>query len=160
VKAIRMHQRGGAEQLLYEEAPVPVLEPGDALVRVHAAGITPTELSWSATYTTRDGVDRLPVVPGHDVSGVIEAITSKVTDVMIGDEVYGLTDFWRDGAGAEFVAVRAADLAASGGRRISSAHRRLGRRQKEDPSFSGSRWRLSLICHLQRHALGAAHWRG
>jgi NADPH:quinone reductase-like Zn-dependent oxidoreductase len=97
--------------LVYEEAPVTLLEPGDALVRVHATGITPTELSWSATYTTRDGVDRLPVVPGHDVSEVVEAVCPGVTAVKIGDEVYGLTDFWRDGAAAEFVAVRAADLA-------------------------------------------------
>jgi NADPH:quinone reductase-like Zn-dependent oxidoreductase len=97
--------------LVYEEAPVPVLEPGDALIKVHAAGITPTELSWSATYTTRQGVERLPIVPTHDVSGIVEAITSGVSEVRIGDEVYGLADFWRDGAAAEFVAVRATDLA-------------------------------------------------
>jgi NADPH:quinone reductase-like Zn-dependent oxidoreductase len=90
---------------------VPVLGPGDALVRVHAAGITPSELSWSASYTTRQGVERPPIVPTHDVSGIVDAITSGVSEVRIGDEVYGLTDFWRDGAAAEFVAVRATDLA-------------------------------------------------
>jgi NADPH:quinone reductase-like Zn-dependent oxidoreductase len=101
--------------LVYEEAPVPLLAQGVALVRVHAAGITPTELSWSANYASRDGVDCLPVVPGRDVSGVIEAFSPGVTAVKIDDEMYGLTDFWRDAAAAEFVAVWAADLAPKPG---------------------------------------------
>lgn len=111
MKAIRLHGRGGPEQLVYEEAPKPTIGPGDALVRVHAVAITPTELSWSATYTTRDKVERLPTVPGHEVSGGVEAVASDVTSLAIGDPVYALTDFWRDGGAAEYVAVRAADLA-------------------------------------------------
>ncbi len=111
MKAIRLHARGGPEQLVYDEAPKPTIGPGDALVRVHAVAITPTELSWSATYTTRDKVERLPTVPGHEVSGVVEAVASDVTSPAIGDPVYALTDFWRDGGAAEYVAVRAADLA-------------------------------------------------
>jgi NADPH:quinone reductase-like Zn-dependent oxidoreductase len=111
MKAIRLHARGGPEQLVYEEAPEPVLGPGDAIVAVHACAITPMELSWSETYTTRDGVDRLPTIPSHELSGVVEKVAPDVTDVKVGDSVYALTDFSRDGAAAEYVAVRAADLA-------------------------------------------------
>jgi NADPH:quinone reductase-like Zn-dependent oxidoreductase len=110
VKAIRLHARGGPEQLVYEDAPIPSLNPGDALVRSHACAITPTELSWEPTYTTHDGRDRLPTIPGHELSGVVEAVAADVTIVKPGDPVFALTDFWRDGAAADHVAVRAADL--------------------------------------------------
>ena len=111
MKAVRLHTRGVPERLIYEEAPTPTIGPGDALVCVHAVAITPTELSWSATYTTHDRTDRLPTVPGHEVSGLVEAVAPDVTGVAPGDAVYALTDFWRDGGAAEFVAIRAADLA-------------------------------------------------
>jgi NADPH:quinone reductase-like Zn-dependent oxidoreductase len=111
MKAIRLHARGGLEQLIFEEAPEPVLEAGDALVRVGACAITPKELSWDATFATRDGAGRLPTIPGHELSGVVAEVAPDVTEVRVGDAVYGLTDFWRDGAAAEYVAVRAADLA-------------------------------------------------
>lgn len=111
MKAIRLHARGGPEQLVYEDAPEPALKNGDALVRVHACAITPTELTWSETYTTRDGADRLPSIPGHELCGVVEAAGANAADAHVGDQVYALTDFSRDGAAAEYVAVRAADLA-------------------------------------------------
>lgn len=111
MKAVRLHARDGPERLIYEEAPKPTIGPGDALVRVHAVAITPTELSWSATYTNHDKTDRLPTVPGHEVSGVVEAVAPDVTGVALDDAVYALTDFWRNGGAAEFVAIRAADLA-------------------------------------------------
>src|SRR4051795_703663 len=111
VKAIRLHARGGPEQIVYEDAPLPAPAAGEALLRVHAAGITPTELSWSETYKTPDGRERLPTIPGHDVSGVVEALGPGVSEVAPGDAVYGLVAFPRDGGAAEYVAVRAADLA-------------------------------------------------
>lgn len=111
MKAIRLHARGGPEQLVYEDAPQPHLQPGDALVRVYACAITHTELTWSPTYTTREGKDRLPTIPGHEFSGVVEAAASGVMEVKSGDSVYGLADFYRDGAAADYVAIRAADLA-------------------------------------------------
>jgi NADPH:quinone reductase-like Zn-dependent oxidoreductase len=111
MKAVRLHARGDPERMVFEEEPLPRLGPGDALVRVHAAAITPTELTWSATWTTRDGADRLPVVPSHEVSGVVEAVGEHASGVAVGNPVYGLVDFWRDGAAAEYVAVPAADLA-------------------------------------------------
>ena len=67
MRAIRLHARGGPERLVYEDAPLPDPAAGEALLRVYAAGITPTELTWSETYQTPDGHERLPTIPGHDV---------------------------------------------------------------------------------------------
>ena len=72
--ALRAHARGGPEQLVYESAPVPVPGPGEALVAVHAAAITFAELSWDESWTTRDGQDRTPVIPSHEVSGTVAAL--------------------------------------------------------------------------------------
>jgi NADPH:quinone reductase-like Zn-dependent oxidoreductase len=110
MKAIRIHRRGGPEALVYEDAPIPALQPGDALVRVHAAGISPAEFTWHI-WETPDGRSRLPLIPSHEVSGVVAAVAPDVRDVEVGDAVYGLTDFFRDGGAAEYVAVRAAELA-------------------------------------------------
>ena len=111
MKAIRIHARGGPEQLFFEDVPKPVAEPGYAVVRVMASGITPAELTWDETYQTCDGRERIPSTPGHEVSGFIEEVPPDVTDLQPGDAVYGLTEFCRDGSAAEFVAVRASDLA-------------------------------------------------
>ncbi|MGZ4577015.1 MAG: NADP-dependent oxidoreductase [Mycobacterium sp.] len=108
--ALRAHRRGGVEQLVAERAPVPVPAAGEALVAVHAAAITFDELTWDETWT-RDGVSRTPVIPSHEVSGVVRDAASGVADFAPGDEVYGLIPFDRDGAAAEFVCVPAADLA-------------------------------------------------
>ena len=110
MKAIRMHHRGGPEALVYEDAPIPTLQPGDALVRVHAAGISPAEFTWHI-WETPDGRSRLPLIPSHEVSGVVVAVAPDVRDVEVGGAVYGLTDFFRDGGAAEYVAVRTAELA-------------------------------------------------
>ena len=111
MKAIRLHRRGGPEEIVYEDAPKPELQPGDALVKVYATGITPAELTWDETYRSCDGSDRLPTIPGHELSGVVESVADDLGDVSIGDEVYALTSFCRDGSAAEYVAVHAADLA-------------------------------------------------
>ena len=111
MRAIRLHARGGPEQMVYEDAPLPAPAAGEALLRVYAAGITPTELTWSETYQTPDGHERLPTIPGHDVSGVVEALGPGVSDVSLGEAVYGLIAFPRDGAASEYVVVRAGDLA-------------------------------------------------
>src|SRR5262245_41999782 len=111
MKAIRLHTQGGPEQLVYEDAPKPELGAGDALIRVHATGITPAELTWAETYTNCDGSERLPAIPGHEGSGVVESVADGVGDVTIGDSVYALTSFCRNGGAPEYVAVRAVDLA-------------------------------------------------
>jgi NADPH:quinone reductase-like Zn-dependent oxidoreductase len=112
VKAARTHGRGGPEQLFFEDAPLPEVRPGDVLIRVRATGITPAELTWDETYQNADGTPRVPSIPGHEVSGVVDRMAPDVTHFRSGDEVYGLADFPRDGAAAEFAAVRAANLAS------------------------------------------------
>ena len=111
MKAIRLHHRGGPEQLVYEEAPMPVLQPGDALVKVLASSTTRNELDWGPTYTDQQGNSRLPTIPGHELCGIVEALAPGVRDVAVGDAVYGLTSFFRDGTAAEYIAVQAVVLA-------------------------------------------------
>ena len=111
MRALRIHERGGPEHLLDEEAPLPTPTIGDALIRVHAASFTPTELTWPSMWIDRAGRDRRPVIPSHEVSGVVTALGYGTTGVSIGDAVYGLTDWYRDGAAAEYVAVEARNLA-------------------------------------------------
>ncbi|TLZ67737.1 MAG: NADP-dependent oxidoreductase [Methanobacteriota archaeon] len=111
MKALRSHVRGGPETLVYEDSPEPPIAAGEALIRVHAAAITPTELTWNSTWTDSNGKDRRPIVPSFEVSGVVERVGDRAADVRRADPVYGLLNFWRDGAAAEFVAARAADLA-------------------------------------------------
>ncbi len=108
--ALRAHHRGGPERLVVERAPVPVPAAGEVLVAVHAGAITFDELTWDETWT-RDGVSRTPMIPSHEVSGIVHETASGVTDFAPGDEVFGLIGFDRDGAAADFVAVPAADLA-------------------------------------------------
>jgi NADPH:quinone reductase-like Zn-dependent oxidoreductase len=81
------------------------------LVQVHAASFTPTEMDWPSTWVDRAGKDRSPVIPAHEVSGVVTALGYGTTGVAIGDAVYGLTDWYRDGAAAEYLAVEARNLA-------------------------------------------------
>jgi NADPH:quinone reductase-like Zn-dependent oxidoreductase len=109
--ALRAHTRGGPEQLVYEQAPRPEPRAGEALVSVHATAITFAELTWDQSWTTRDGADRTPVIPGHEVSGTVTAVGSDVTGMAPGDAVYALIDFDRDGAAAEYATVPAMALA-------------------------------------------------
>src|SRR6516165_4310241 len=109
--AIRLHARGGYGGMAYERAPTPQPGDGEVLVRVHAAGITPSELSWVPTWTTRTGEPRpLPIIPGHEFSGEIAALGAGVRDAGVGDLVYGLNDWYWDGAYAEYCVARVADL--------------------------------------------------
>lgn len=109
MQAVRAHSRGGAEKLRLEQAPVPVPAADEVLVRVHAAAITYDELLWDESWS-RDGRDRTPIIPSHEVSGVVAAAGDDVADLSIGQEVYGLIEFDRDGAAAEYVTVPAGDL--------------------------------------------------
>lgn len=115
MRAVRAHRRGGPEQLVYEVAPRPEPAPGDVLVAVHAASITSDELTWDTTWTDNNepgGRDRTPIIPAHETSGVVAALGPEVTGTKVGDEVYGLIPFVRDGAAAEYVTVPADVLAA------------------------------------------------
>jgi NADPH:quinone reductase-like Zn-dependent oxidoreductase len=106
MKAVRIHAPGDPKQLVYEDISKPSPKIGEALMQVHAVGITPSELLWSSY-----AEEHLPMVIGHDFSGIIEEVGAEVDQVKIGDSVCGLADFWRDGAAAEYVVVKASDLA-------------------------------------------------
>jgi NADPH:quinone reductase-like Zn-dependent oxidoreductase len=112
--ALRAHARAGPEQLVFERAPRPTPAPGEVLVRVRAVGITFAELGWDLTWTHKDGTDRTPIIPGHEVSGVVQEAAGDCS-FEVGDEVYGLIDFDRDGAAAEYVCVRGESLALKPG---------------------------------------------
>lgn len=121
MRAVRLHEHGGPEVLRYDEAPIPEPGPGEVLVRVHAVGINPPDWYLRGGLTTMPGETEstvsLPVIPGTDVSGVVEAVAADVdADVdglAVGDEVFGLLRFpsFHGSAYAEYVAARASDLA-------------------------------------------------
>jgi NADPH:quinone reductase-like Zn-dependent oxidoreductase len=94
-----------------EEAPYPSAANNDVIVRVHAAGFTPGELGWPATWKDRAGHDRAPVIPGHEVSGEVAELGPGTTGLTVGQRVFGLTDWARDGTLAEYVGVEARNLA-------------------------------------------------
>ena len=111
MKALRAHTRGGPEQLVYEDAPAPMAPSGsDVVVRVYAAAVTFDELTWDETWVS-GGVDRTPTIPSHEFSGVVVAVGAEAEGVAVGDEVFGIVPFDRDGAAAEFVVVPADSLA-------------------------------------------------
>ena len=87
MKAIRIHQKGGPEVLIYQDAPRPRLMPGDALVRVCASAITKDELTWDPTYQTANGEPRTPSIPGHEFSGVVEELATETEVAKVGDDV-------------------------------------------------------------------------
>jgi NADPH:quinone reductase-like Zn-dependent oxidoreductase len=113
MRALRAFAKNDPSRLVYDEdAPLPTLAPGDVLLRVHASGVTPSELHWPSTWLDHADVPRPPpIVPGHEVSGVVEAIEPGAAGLAVGEAVYGLIDFRRDGADAEYVAARATELA-------------------------------------------------
>jgi NADPH:quinone reductase-like Zn-dependent oxidoreductase len=111
MNAIRMHSYGGPEVLQYEDAPRPQIRKGEVLIRVHAAGVNP--LDWKVRSGSMNGFiqHKLPLIPGWDVSGVVEEAGPSVSQFMKGDEVFAMADPTRDGAYADYIAVRATALA-------------------------------------------------
>jgi len=116
MRAVRAHRRGGPEVLRYEEAPVPAVGKDEVLVAVHAAGVTPGELAWDASWETADGRSRTPMIPAHECSGVVTGAGPGVEAPAPGDAVMALIDFHHDGAAADYVALPAATVVARPGR--------------------------------------------
>jgi NADPH:quinone reductase-like Zn-dependent oxidoreductase len=110
MKAIRVHEQAGISGLSFEDAPDPTPTIGDVLVKVAAVGITHNELDWPLR-TDRNGHPRDAIIPGQEVSGVVAALGMGTAGIAVGDEVFGLTDPYRDAAAAEYVAVEARNLA-------------------------------------------------
>src|SRR5262249_7144144 len=97
MKAIRLHARAKPMAFVYEDTPKPEPGEGEVLIAVHAAAVTPTELEWAPTWTTRAGEPRpLPIILGHEFSGEIRSVGSGVTDLAPGDAVFGMNDWFRD----------------------------------------------------------------
>ena len=112
MNAIQLNSQGGQEALAYGPAAVPRPGAGEILVRVRAAAVTPTELLWVTTWTTRAGEPRpFPIIPGHEFSGEVHGVGPSVNDVAVGEAVFGMNDFFGDGAQAEFCVARTADVA-------------------------------------------------
>ena len=110
MKAIRMHEPTGIDGLVFEEVPDAAPMLGDVLVKVAACGITHNELDWPL-WTCRAGHRRSSIIPGHEVSGVVVGLGYGTAGFAVGEEVYGLTDPFRDGSAAEYVAVEARNVA-------------------------------------------------
>jgi NADPH:quinone reductase-like Zn-dependent oxidoreductase len=104
-------QAAGTVGVKLVERPAPQAAINEVVVQVHASGFTGDELTWPSTWTDRAGRDRTPSIPGHELAGVVTALGYGTTGLSIGQRVFGLTDWYRDGTLAEYVAVEARNLA-------------------------------------------------
>ncbi|WP_158670168.1 NADP-dependent oxidoreductase [Bradyrhizobium guangdongense] len=112
MKAIAVtSQAAGTVGMKLVERPKPEAAINDVIVQVHASGFVGTELTWPSTWTDRLERDRTPSVPGHELAGVVVALGYGTTGLSVGQRVFGLADWYRDGTLAEYVAVEARNLA-------------------------------------------------
>lgn len=111
MKAVRIHQYGNSEVLKYEDAPMPEITSTDVLVRVVAASVNPVDWKIREGYLKEMITYPMPLTLGWDVSGVIEAVGADVTRFKVGDAVFSRPDIKRNGTYAEYVAIRADEVA-------------------------------------------------
>jgi NADPH:quinone reductase-like Zn-dependent oxidoreductase len=112
MKAIVVTDRAaGTAGMTLVDRPVPHAAINDVVVEVHASGFVPTEMGWPSTWTDRGDRDRTPSIPGHELAGVVTALGYGTTGVSVGQRVFGLADWHRDGTLAEYVAIEARNLA-------------------------------------------------
>jgi NADPH:quinone reductase-like Zn-dependent oxidoreductase len=104
-------QAAGAAGMKLVERPAPRPAINDVLVEVHASGFVGTELTWPSTWTDRGSRDRTPTIPGHELAGVVTALGYGTTGLSVGQRVFGLTDWYRDGTLAEYAVIEARNLA-------------------------------------------------
>jgi NADPH:quinone reductase-like Zn-dependent oxidoreductase len=104
-------QAAGTAGLKLAERPEPQAAINDVVVAIHASGFVTTELTWPSTWADRLGRDRAPSIPGHELAGVVTALGDGTTGLSLGQRVFGLTDWYRDGTLAEYAAVEARNLA-------------------------------------------------
>ena len=104
-------QAAGTAGMKLVDRPEPQVAINDVVVQVHASGYVPTELGWPSTWTDRRDRDRTPSIPGHELAGVVTALGYGTTGVSVGQRVFGLADWHRDGTLAEYVAIEARNLA-------------------------------------------------
>ncbi|MCU1657902.1 MAG: NADPH:quinone reductase, partial [Pseudonocardiales bacterium] len=104
-------QAAGTAGMTLVERPEPPAAINDVIVQIHASGFVPTEMEWPSTWTDRAGRDRTPSIPGHELAGVVTALGYGTTGLSVGQRVFGLSDWHRDGTLAEYVAIEARNLA-------------------------------------------------
>jgi NADPH:quinone reductase-like Zn-dependent oxidoreductase len=104
-------QAAGTAGMKLVERPEPQAAINDVVVQVHASGFTWDELTWPSTWSDRLGRDRTPVIPGQELAGVVTALGYGTTGLSVGQRVFGLTDSYRGGTLAEYVAAEARNLA-------------------------------------------------
>jgi NADPH:quinone reductase-like Zn-dependent oxidoreductase len=104
-------QAAGTAGMTLAQRPEPPAAINDVIVEVHASGFVPTEMEWPSTWVDRVNRDRTPSIPGHELAGVVTALGYGTTGLSVGQRVFGLTDWHRDGTLAEYVAVEARNLA-------------------------------------------------
>jgi NADPH:quinone reductase-like Zn-dependent oxidoreductase len=103
-------QAAGTAGMKRVERPEPQASINDVVVQVYASGFVNTELDWPSTWADRVGHDRTPTIPGHELAGVVTALGYGTTGLSIGQRVFGLTDWYRDGTLAAYTAVEARNL--------------------------------------------------
>src|SRR5436309_15047550 len=112
MKAVVVTDQGaGTAGMKLAARPEPQPAINDVVVQVHASGFTWDELTWAPTWTDRHDRDRTPSIPGHELAGVVTAVGYGTTGLSVGQRVFGLTDWHRDGTLAEYAAVEARNLA-------------------------------------------------
>ncbi|MDQ7879275.1 NADP-dependent oxidoreductase [Microbacterium sp. QXD-8] len=112
MKAIVAADRSAeAAGIILTETPVPVPAINDVVVEVHASGFVPAEWEWPSTWVDRSGHERSRPIIGHEFAGVVTALGYGTTGLSLGQRVFGITDWHRDGTLAEHVAVEARNLA-------------------------------------------------
>src|ERR1051325_437793 len=112
VKAIVVtDQAAGTAGMTLVERPEPPAAINDVIVQIHASGFVPTEMEWPSTWTDRADRDRTPSIPGHELAGVVTALGYGTTGLSVGQRVFGLADWHRDGTLAEYLAIEARNLA-------------------------------------------------
>jgi NADPH:quinone reductase-like Zn-dependent oxidoreductase len=111
MKALQLNTFEGKSVLLQADIPQPVPADNQVLIRIHALGVTPSELQWYPTSHMKSGERRERPIPGHEFSGVIAALGIAVQGLSIGDEIYGMNDWFADGAAAEYCLTEPANIA-------------------------------------------------
>ena len=104
-------QAAGTAGMKLAERPEPPAAINDVIVQIHASGFVPTEMAWPSTWTDRRDRDRTPSIPGHELAGVVTALGYGTTGLSVGQRVFGLADWHRDGTLAQYVAIEARNLA-------------------------------------------------
>lgn len=111
MRALRLSDSAETPGLIEDSVPQPEPQRGEVLVRVHAVGVTPTEVAWVPTTRTKDGGIRTRAIPGHEFSGVVAGVGGVVDGFALGQDVYGMNDWYADGAMAEYCVTQPSSIA-------------------------------------------------